>query len=58
MKLRIYGDFSLATESYMTMQVYGVNEIGSVSADWTRRNHGWILELSQFNDNSQGSFCR
>jgi hypothetical protein len=58
MKIRAYGDFSEATEPYMTMQVYGVDDIGSITADWTQRPSGsWVLELSNLGGPDAAGAC-
>jgi hypothetical protein len=47
-KLKIYGDFSLATEPRMTTQWYGVDDVGYLTADWTQTSRGWKLTLANF----------
>jgi hypothetical protein len=42
----------------MTIQVYGVNELGSVSANWTRTPNGWQLKLSNLGDPEDQGTCR
>ncbi len=45
-KLKVYGDFSLALEPHMITQWYGVGGgIGFLVADWNETNRGWKLSL-------------
>jgi hypothetical protein len=57
-KWRVYADMSEATVPWMTIQVYGVNELGSVSANWTRTPNGWQLKLSNLGDPEDQGTCR
>ncbi len=57
-KWRIYADLSEATESKMTVQVYGVDELGSVTANWTQMPSGWLLRLSNLGDPDEPGTCR
>ncbi len=57
-KWRIYADLSEATESKMTVQVYGVDELGSVTANWTQMPSGWLLRLSNLGDQDEPGTCR
>jgi len=52
-RVRQFGDFSAATEALMTVQVYGINQLGYMTETWTRRSRSWILYLSQFGDETQ-----
>jgi hypothetical protein len=46
LRIRAYGDFSLATEARMTLQFYEVDEVAALTADWKRTGNGWYLGLS------------
>ena len=52
-RLKVYADFSLATDPFMTSQWYGVGDIGVLSATWERmgteeKPRGWRLRLKHF----------
>ena len=45
-KVKVFADFSLATEERMTTQVYMVDEVGYLTACWTPKSSGWKLGLA------------
>jgi len=47
-RIRAYGDFSRATMPNMTTQIYGLNEVGFLTADWTEKKKGWVLRQRDF----------
>jgi hypothetical protein len=47
-RIRAYGDFSRATLPRMTTQIYGLKEVGFLTADWTEKKRGWILRQRDF----------
>ena len=43
-KMKTYGDYTGATEATMTTQLFGVQGVGYLRADWTERKKGWTLK--------------
>ena len=43
-KIKTYGDYTGATEATMTTQLFGVEGVGYLRADWTERKKGWTLK--------------
>ncbi len=63
-QVQLYGDLSEATLSKMTTQFYGVDDLGSLTADWVRKPNsvlkplrGWKLSLSDLPPGSPESTC-
>ena len=42
---QVVADMSKATLPRITTQVYGVDDVGFLTSDWTRKGSGWILRL-------------
>jgi hypothetical protein len=53
-KATMYADLSAATEALMTVQIYGVADVGAITAEWKKRNNGWILRLADAPDGGTG----
>jgi hypothetical protein len=49
-RVKAYGDFSLATEPEMTLQISVGSNAGGVTKAWKKTNRGWILHQRDFND--------
>jgi hypothetical protein len=46
--LTAYGDTRAATLAEMTTMVYGLDDVGVLTATWTRRKTGWSLKPSDY----------
>ena len=44
-RIRAYGNFDKATVPLMTTQIYGVDDVAYLTAEWNRKSNGWILHF-------------
>jgi hypothetical protein len=47
-KVKAYGDFALATEPEMTLQIVVGDDAAFLTATWTQTRRGWKLTQSNF----------